>query len=436
MSDRWFPVVYARTRRADKWWRVLPEDADQSWLRACVRTVVHGGRGLVQAPRFILAQDGYRRLVGVACQASALSRTMNSDGQRDLYGFVGWVGPQANSAGPVGPSIEATERLYMEWAGPVYEEWMGRDWDLHESQLTGPHQPPAAPPPWCSQDERPLRRHPEWAFSPFEAYVWPERQRAIPWDLARTDARPVTVVIGFRSIHDVPVEDGLMVTAADVGSPTQINTRTTRHSRSESEQSPAAPDRGKFEHDPGLAGVEGDRGNPGVWKLATRKPRPENPGDQRNVGAEEGHYPHAADRVRGSIRKVRSKLAGLVEPSPDEPVSNDPHSPLTARSADSVSRHAQDAGTRAETGAAGDAERRSPSRRTDALPVDEGASHKQGEPPSSPAESDVETAGSAPVEGGSCSPGPVKEAGQCGSAVRAEGAERNPISEATDPGQI
>jgi hypothetical protein len=378
---------------------------------------------LVRAPRFILAQDGYHRLFGVACQAYELSRTMNSDGQRDLYCFVGWVGPQENSEGPIGPSIEAAEHLYAEWAKPVYEEWMSQDWDLHESQLTRPRQPPPAMPPWHPEDERPIQRHPEWAFSPFEAYVWPEHMRAVPWDLARTDARPVTVVVGFNSIHEVPVEGGLMMTAADVDSPTRINTGTARRSRSEAEHSSETVNRRRPEHDPNPVDMQERKGEDrtdagSVWKLATRQPHPEKPKDQRDAGADEDH-PRAADRVSGPVRKIRSTLARLIEPSSAEPVRNDLHSPHTAENADSVSRQAKAAGKTDIT----------------ADQMDESdASHGHREPSPPKASSGVERAESASVEGGPPSASSTDHAEYGGFTAGTKAPDWNLSSEATGSG--
>ena len=90
-GPEWFPIVYGRTRRADRWWRALPGEPDPEWMRSAVRATVHGGRGLLTGPRLVLSQDGRHRLIGLACQASVLSDTMNSDGQRALYCFVGWA---------------------------------------------------------------------------------------------------------------------------------------------------------------------------------------------------------------------------------------------------------------------------------------------------------------------------------------------------------
>jgi hypothetical protein len=98
---RWAAVVYGRTLSADIWWRALPEPFGRMSSEAeAVLAAVGDGRALSRLPRFALARRQTGTLVGVACQASALSPDMNSDGRRPLFCFVGWFCAEAHAGVP------------------------------------------------------------------------------------------------------------------------------------------------------------------------------------------------------------------------------------------------------------------------------------------------------------------------------------------------
>ncbi|QYC45576.1 hypothetical protein Nocox_40165 [Nonomuraea coxensis DSM 45129] len=216
MPVPWMPIVYGRTRRVDRWWRVLPSSIDPEWARSSVSAVVRGGKGLAAGPRLLLARDRRLVMVGGAVQAAELSRTMHSDGQRELYCFVGWV---ASADAPV-PSAEAFERGFVTWAGPVYEHWMALDWDLHQAQLESVRDGPPSDPPWGAEDEEPPARAPGEPGA--GCYAFPEDQRSLAWDLGRSAVAPITVIIGLRSLHDVDAARRLLVAAADVPRPMSV----------------------------------------------------------------------------------------------------------------------------------------------------------------------------------------------------------------------
>lgn len=157
-ESAWAPVVYARIRRVDSWWRALPAasgdvdhggtgspSAGSPWLAGPVLAVVQGGRELAAGPRFLLARHGSRHLVGVACRAVDLEPAMASDGTRDLYCFVGWVGTGAV------PPLALLRRSYPEWAGAEYRRWVGPDWDASPSEDRAPRSTTPGPPPWSDE---------------------------------------------------------------------------------------------------------------------------------------------------------------------------------------------------------------------------------------------------------------------------------------------
>lgn len=104
-----------------------------------------GGEGLAHRPRFLLARQGQVVLVGAASRAALLSETMNSDGSRPLYCFVGWL---SKDTGAAVPRLEALEDLWTPWAAAVYEAWMPVDWDKHPTDLGDAHEPPFGGSPW------------------------------------------------------------------------------------------------------------------------------------------------------------------------------------------------------------------------------------------------------------------------------------------------
>jgi hypothetical protein len=145
---RWQPVLYGRTRRADRWWRVRPYDVDVRWLNALMLAATGGGEGLADQPRYVLARDRAVVLVGAAARAAVLSETMNSDGSRPLYCFVGWL---SKDPGATVPGLEALEALWVPWATDVYEAWMPLDWNKHPTDLADAHEPPFGRPPWTAE---------------------------------------------------------------------------------------------------------------------------------------------------------------------------------------------------------------------------------------------------------------------------------------------
>ncbi len=207
MVDVWTPVVYGRTRRADRWWRAVPVGADREWLAAAVTGVTAGGRGLEHGPRFLLAQNRSSRLVGVACRAAALSASMNSDGSRPLYCFVGWCAPLARAVGEA-PALAELREHYVRWAAPVYEEWMRADWEVHPSRLHQSHEPPPGPAPWPWSGTGPAPDVQNHHSMPGWPWYWPTDEAEIPWRMAAYSEWPCVVSLGWRRARDAQAPTG------------------------------------------------------------------------------------------------------------------------------------------------------------------------------------------------------------------------------------
>jgi hypothetical protein len=145
---RWQPLLYGRTARADRWWRLRPYDVTMDWLNAAVVACTGGGDGLAAHPRFLLARSGPLLLVGAACRASALSDTMNSDGSRPFYTFTGWITRDAQTRPPDWDTFTAGWRR---WATEVYDSWMPLDWNKHRTDLGDGHEAPYIQAPWAAE---------------------------------------------------------------------------------------------------------------------------------------------------------------------------------------------------------------------------------------------------------------------------------------------
>lgn len=189
----WAPLVYARTPARDDWWRAVPEPGPDApppaWRAAVVHAVVQGGRDLRHGPRFLLASTGGQRLVGVACRVAELSASMHTDGARELYGFVGWLGRGRP------PELADLQARYREWAGPEYERTLRPVWGLTATQ-PAPVQPTGpAPAPWGTPvelDAAPL------AAAAGVVDVWPQDEAGRLWRAAAAGTGPVVVVTGLR----------------------------------------------------------------------------------------------------------------------------------------------------------------------------------------------------------------------------------------------
>jgi hypothetical protein len=211
----WAPVVYGRTAAADAWWQAIPEGADDSgWLVVVVRAVFAGGSELDAGPRFLLAQDAVRRIVGVACRARNLSDRMCSDGQRELSCFVGWMTSRAAAAGPdkqEGPTFADLSEKYTQWAAPVYEEVMNPVWELQPSPFRRPAITYPAPAPW---DGLVISADAEHVPCPDGGH-WPAQTWPSLWAAATAAADPFTCVVGWQHVRSAQDEDVTHLGAAD-----------------------------------------------------------------------------------------------------------------------------------------------------------------------------------------------------------------------------
>lgn len=207
---RWAPIVFARTPASDSWWRAVPEGLDETgWLGTVVHAAVSGGHELARRPRFLLAQSTTHRIVGVACQATDLSADMWSDGQRELYCFVGWAAARSGESDPGGPPFNELERDYVRWAAPVYARMLVKVWEAPSTasfapELTGPE-----PALWESAAGRP-----EGGPRPDEGF-WPEETWSALWTAVQAVRQPLICVVGWQHESSARSEAATHLGAAD-----------------------------------------------------------------------------------------------------------------------------------------------------------------------------------------------------------------------------
>lgn len=203
----WAPVVYGRTKHADFWWRAVPTGMDhRGWLSDVIHAVVDGGK-LLDRPRFLLARsEDDSILFGVACRTAELSADMNMHERRGLYCFVGWaafaitVGEQGRV--PRAPALTDIERQWAEWAKPTYRDWVGRDWEEHESRLRQPRPSEPEPVPWDREADEQTWRSAEPKLNPLmvrPGWVWllPGADADRYWQRGLVTSRPYVLVVGW-----------------------------------------------------------------------------------------------------------------------------------------------------------------------------------------------------------------------------------------------
>jgi ADP-ribose pyrophosphatase YjhB (NUDIX family) len=207
----WAPIVYGRTNRADSWWRAVPPELPhRGWLGTLVSTIVASGDHL-DRPRFLLARWNEYWVTGVACMAGEFDPELSSDGVRPLYTFVGWAAPFLSPARP--PEFDELEKHFRDWAGPVYQEWVGRDWDQHPSKVRDAHATAAQVHPWPDPgvvDGKAL----DPARDTVE--IWPDADRAALWRAATITDSPFVLAVGWEGQNSVPRADLTHATAGDL----------------------------------------------------------------------------------------------------------------------------------------------------------------------------------------------------------------------------
>jgi len=207
---QWAPVVFGRTPASDSWWRAVPEGLDETgWLGTVIHAAVSGGHELARRPRFLLAQSTTHRIVGVACRAIDLSADMWSDGQRELYCFVGWAAARSGGSDPGAPQLDELERNYIRWAAPVYAQMLVKVWEAPSTASFAPELTLPEPALWELAADLP-----EPGPRPDEG-LWPEEAWSALWTALQAARQPLICVVGWPHESSARSEAATHLGAAD-----------------------------------------------------------------------------------------------------------------------------------------------------------------------------------------------------------------------------
>jgi hypothetical protein len=322
-TGEWLPLVWGRTREADRWWRVLPEDVEpDGWIADVASAAFVGGNDL-QVPRFLLARVHDQWITGVACAAHDLDPSMAQDHNgRPLFTFVGWM---ADAAVPVVlPTLRDWHGEYVAWAGPTYSSWAARDWDKHRADV-GPaalSTPEAvgwseAGPTGSALDMSPGTAV-EVDLDPHVLHLYPEADGEYVWTAVSSATTPFVLVTGWQNrtrLRDTRFLTHAVVAGlaerdviereapADLCPPPAVVAPPPDATDAEGAEDEAVASDGFSVAAP--AGHDGDGGEqPGRSRLFPRLPGMVNP---RRVEALE----HEVVQLHAELAAVRSELAAL-----------------------------------------------------------------------------------------------------------------------------
>jgi hypothetical protein len=275
-SSPWLPVVWGRTLKSDKWWRVRPAGTEShEWLRDLAKAACAGGKDVTR-PRFLLARSHDHWVTGVACLAADLDASMSVDEHgRELYTFVGWI--IATPEIPALPSLADWQSNYVAWAGPTYSEWCRLEWTNHYMDTAGKKTSEPVEVRWGPAPSVEPTALPE---NPVAVLLFPEPEAEAVWASGAATTSPFTLVTGWRNTDLI---DASLVSHATVQSIAEPLTVARRERSSRDGRAPA----------PVRAPVEG---------------RPTTPGDPPAVPAD---FPDAAagtDRAAADQSPARRGL--------------------------------------------------------------------------------------------------------------------------------
>jgi hypothetical protein len=217
----WSPLVYGRTRLVDGWWRALPQPPPDQWLSEMVFAAVAGGRSLTSAgqPRYLLARDATRVLLGIACAAASVSAAMNADkAGRSLYTLVGWTAGDPTAAIP---PLASFKEHALSWASIEYTRWLTQTWEKPDAPVITT---PSGPAPWQPSAilDNPYPLHVKTGFT----LIVPAMQAEQLWEAVRASREPAAIVVGWRRWIHADLRMLTAVSADDADLPMTIRAGT------------------------------------------------------------------------------------------------------------------------------------------------------------------------------------------------------------------
>jgi len=197
-SGWWAPIVYARTRDVDVWWRALPPQMRRDGPESLVLDATVAGDG-VREPRYVLARLASGTLLGVACQTHQISDDMRHG--RPVPCFIGWLSTDNRVAVP---QFDVVNSRWVTWAAFQYETWLRPVWTEIPSRVRETDQTRPLRPPWELTGTVPDAA--PWDRSEFEeptrgVRVYPADAAARVWRGIDRYGVNAVVVTGWRSVR-------------------------------------------------------------------------------------------------------------------------------------------------------------------------------------------------------------------------------------------
>ena len=134
---------------------------------------------------------------------------MWSDGQRELYCFVGWAAARSGGSDPGAPQLDELERNYIRWAAPVYARMLVKVWEAPSTASFAPELTRPVPTLW-----EPAADRTERGPCPDEG-LWPEEAWSALWAAVQAVRQPLICVVGWQNESSARSEAATHLGTAD-----------------------------------------------------------------------------------------------------------------------------------------------------------------------------------------------------------------------------
>jgi hypothetical protein len=326
----WYAIVYGRTLHADNWWRVVPGSlSPYGWLGGIVSAAVTNAARLDE-PRYLLARSHGYWVTGIACRASVLSDTMNWDGQRPLFTFVGWAADEEAQILP--PPLPVLQAGTGSWLRDAYQRGVEPDWERPQRDMRDPRVSAPEVPPWAIDSENPVpaAEPADTALTaePGLVAAYPDHDAGLVWAAGQATTKPFTLIVGWPTL-EIPIPAEVThVCVIDLEAATIVPSpgHGAVAAAEPAESGPSgAGDPGVAESRPAAArSPRGQAGGPGPWK-----PFDVLTGPLRRLTRKADHAPAIHYDVRLLIQDSEGEAASaVVFWSPDDRSWKLPSSPV------------------------------------------------------------------------------------------------------------
>jgi hypothetical protein len=246
----WSPVIYGRTRVADKWWRALPVGITTGhWVADAAVDTVARGAALVgypnspdrpsspvepeNTPRFAFVRKTGGSLVGLACRARLLSSELCQDQfGREIYCFVGWftLDPKARDIPAPADLIPAASQVYQQYSAPV---WTTEPTTLRVQESA------VGPAPWPHPASHP-EQGAELSTVDQRVMIYPAAMAQQLWCDGIGSSGPFVLVTGWQQARQASLERITHLSADNIATPITVSRPLPRR-ESDDRAQPSGP---------------------------------------------------------------------------------------------------------------------------------------------------------------------------------------------------